>query len=676
LNRSRKKAGHSPVELRPVARALGGLLSCGLGLIISGGCNVTVRGQQRPLVQQQKIRGELETVVEHRTDKQESGANERKSESDVFEERVRVRANGDVYHPDLLNYDVMVGGGLAQQHIDSDDVSGWSTDDLSEYLASAEILRTKPYSATLSASKSQDLIARQFLGPLRADRKSEAASVFLRPESWPMTFQYSSSETRQDGFDHFAPDFFAREDQRFRYSADHDFSKLSHLHFDFDRTEAHQESVGAVVDTDTDAYTLSHDYTFGKDEQHRLDSLFNYIDQGGSFEFQNLRWQERLKLQHTPSLLSRYDVQYSDLERETLTSQQIRGQAGIEHRLFESLVTDADAFVSETDLGPDGKLSQYGGILGLNYRKTNPWGTLFSSYSASFTRSDQTGGSGKGVVVGEAHTASDVVPIELDRTNIDISTIRVRTAGGTLFQEGDDYTVSQRSGRVFLTTIVIGGVVPPNFTEGAEFFVDYEFFVEPERQEDTFRQSFTIRERFQNGLSLYYGLRMQEETVTSTVADVIPDEYLAHTVGIDYTNKGLFLLAEYSTEDSTVIPLDSTKVEGRYRWMMGPATTASIGLMNQWLDFGEPDARQVRLLEASADLFSRLTDNYSLSASVNYRDEDDTRFGITKGFQIDSKLEYQYRQFSATVGAELDFLERRDDQIDGVFLYFRALRRF
>ena len=38
---------------------------------------------------------------------------------------------------------------------------------------------------------------------------------------------------------------------------------------------------------------------------------------------------------------------------------------------------------------------------------------------------------------------------------------------------------------------------------------------------------------------------MQEETVTSTVADIIPDEYLAHTFGIDYTNKGLFLLAEY-----------------------------------------------------------------------------------------------------------------------------------
>ncbi len=635
-----------------------------------------MRGQKRPLVRQQKICGEIETLAEHRTDKQQTDANKRESESNVFEERVRLRSTGDVYHPDFINYDVLVGAGLAQENTHSDDVSGWNNDTLDEYLASVEILRTKPYSATLNASKTEDLIPRQFLGPLRVDRQGESASVFLRPDGWPMTFQYSNSDTTQDGFTHLAPDFFGLQEQRFRYTLDHDFSKLSHLHFGFDRTEARQESTSSVVNTDTDTYTLSHDYLFGKDGENRLDSLFNYIDQTGSFLFKDLRWQERLKLQHTPSLLSRYDLQYNDLERESLSSKQIRGQAGLEHRLFDSLVTNVDAFASQTDLGQEGDLAQYGGILGLSYRKTNPWGLLLSSYSASFIRSDQTGGAGKGAVVGEAHTATDLVPIELDRTNLDLTSIRVRDSVGNLFQQGDDYTVFQRDGKVFLTTLVVGGVIPPNFTEGQEFFVDYEFFVEPERQEDTLRQNFLIRERFQNGLSVYYGYRAQQQSIRSTMAEVIPDEYTVNTIGADYTNKGLFLLAEYSNEESTLIPLTSTKLEGRYQWMLGPATSASVGLMNQWLDFGPPDARQVTLLEASAEVFSRLTDNYSLSTSVEYRDEDDTRFGITKGFQIDSKLEYQYRQFSATVGAELDFLERRNDRTDGIFFYIRALRRF
>ncbi|MGE5193878.1 MAG: hypothetical protein ACM3U2_15390 [Deltaproteobacteria bacterium] len=594
----------------------------------------------------------------------------------MFEERLRLATTGDVYHPDFLNYDVMVGAGLAQQNIESDDLSGWSTGQLSEYQVSAQILRTKPYSGLVNASKTQELIPRQFLSPLWVNQQSESAAALLRWESWPMMFQYSRSEIDQEGFQHFAPDFFSRDEQRFRYSVDHDFSRFSHMHFDFDHIEATQETVGAVVDTDTNAYNFLHDFLFGADQQHRLDSLFSYIDQSGSFEYQELRLQERLRLQHTPNFLSRYDLQYDNLERDTLRNQQIRGLAGVEYHLFESLVTNADAFASRTELGPDGNLVQYGGIFALSYSKTNPWGTLFSSYDASFTRSDQTGGAGRAAVVGEAHTATDVAPIALDRTNIDVSTIRVRTAGGLLFQPGDDYTISQQNGRVFLTTFVVGGAIPPNFTRGQDFLVDYEFLVDPQRQEDTFLQSFTIREQFKNGVSAYYGLRMQRQDITSNVGAVVADEYLAQTVGLDYTNNGLFLVAEYYIEDSTLIPTISKKLAGRYRWTIGPATTASLGVANQWLDFGEPDARQVRLFETTAEIFSQLTDNWNISSTVNYLNEEDTRFGTTRGFQIDSHLGYQYRQVTATVGAELSFLERRDDRIDSIFFYLRAVRRF
>ena len=113
------------------------------------GCHVTVRGQRRPLVKTHKVGGELETVVEHREDERKTGADRRESKSTVFEERARVKTSGDVYHPDLLNYDVMVGTGLAEQNVHSDDVSGWSTGTLDEYLVSVQALRAKPYSGTL-----------------------------------------------------------------------------------------------------------------------------------------------------------------------------------------------------------------------------------------------------------------------------------------------------------------------------------------------------------------------------------------------------------------------------------------------------------------------------------------------------------------------------------------------
>jgi hypothetical protein len=122
------------------------------------------------------------------------------------------------------------------------------------------------------------------------------------------------------------------------------------------------------------------------------------------------------------------------------------------------------------------------------------------------------------VVIGEAHTASDVVPVELDRTNIDISTIRVRTVGGLLFQPGDDYTIAQQGGRVFLTTFVVGGAIPPNFTEGQNFLVDYEFFVDPDGGRHI--ADFTIRDAQNRSRCTGCGCKAD---ITSTTAAVIAD---------------------------------------------------------------------------------------------------------------------------------------------------------
>jgi hypothetical protein len=177
-------------------------------------------------------------------------------------------------------------------------------------------------------------------------------------------------------------------------------------------------------------------------------------------------------------------------------------------------------------------------------------------------------------------------------------------------------------------------------------------------------------------MSLYYAYRRQDQDISSDLSDITPDEYTVNTVAADYTHKGLFLLAEYSHEDSTQVPSQSTRLSGRYQWPLGPATTASVGVSNQWLEFDEPDARDVTLLRGDARVFTRLTEAFSISAGADYRDEDDTRIGVTRGFQFETELLYRYRQVSAKVGAELSFLNRRDDEINSIFVYMQLQRRF
>lgn len=659
------------VGLKPILRVCSVLC-----LLMIAGCQVNVGGKKRPLIKHEGIQGEVELVAEKRTDEQGTNQNKRKSETSVFEERLRLKTDGDLYHPDFLLYNAMIGLGLAQQRIDLDDDSDSHNETLNDYSVFAELLRNKSYPTTFHATKSEEFISRQFLGALRTEREDRGASLVLRSEDWPMTFQYTNSETQQDELTLLAGDFYERDDERFRYSVSHNFSESSRLSFDFDRTDVAQRSPGASIQTDTDRYTVLHDFIFGGDDQHRLDSFFNYVDQSGTFDFDNLQWEERLRLQHRDNFLTNYRIRFADYQRDAINNTETRGQAGLEHRLYESLVTTANIFTAKTDLDAQGDLTQHGGTVALNYRKNNRWGVLHSTYSVNMTKSDQSGGTGIGVVIDESHIATDLVPVELNRINIDVSTIRVKTALGLLYQEGDDYTITERNGRVWLNIITVGGVIPPNFVDGQQFFVDYNFYIEPERQEDTLRQNFTIRERFENGFSVYYAHRRQDEDISSTITQMTPDEYTVNTVGADYSHKGLFLLAEYSDEDSTQIPSTSTKLNGRYSWSINQDTTTSVRVLNQWLDFGQPDARDVTLFKTGAEIFSRLTDKYDISARVDYRDEDDTVFGTTRGFQLNSELRYNYRQLNIVAGIEYNMLSRRSDEIDGSFLYIRLKRFF
>ena len=670
--------------LESVKRILAGstrwtLAFCIMSAVILSGCSVNVGGKQRPLIRHEGIRGELEFTAENRTDEQGTNENKRKSETTVFEERIRLKTEGDIYHPDLLFYNAILGMGLAQQSFNSDEESDRHAESLNDYNIFAQFLRGKSYPTTFYASKSEELIPRQFLGSLRTERHNRGATLSLRSRDWPMTFQYTASETAQDGLSSPERDFFERDDERLRYSVSHNFNELSHLSIDLDRTSVSQRSVGATIETDTDRYTMLHDWIFGSDEQHRLDSFFNYTDQSGSFNFENIQLDERLRLQHFDDFLTNYELRLTDSKRDADRNKEVRGQAGFEHRLYESLVTTANIFVSKTDfestngLETEGDFKQQGGTLAFNYQKNNPWGTLISTYTASLI--EQSGSIG-GIVTDEPHTVNDPLPVILNRTHIDTSSIVVTDSSGLYtYTLGDDYTVEEINEQVHLE-IIIPGIILPNIVDGQEILVDYKVFIEPDRQEDTLRQNFTIRERFKNGLSLYYAHRRQEEDVSSKVMLITPDEYTVNTVGTDYTKNGLFLQAEYSKEDSTQIPSTSKKIQGRYSWPVNSNTNVSMRVINHWLDFREPDERDVMLFKSGAEIFSRLTNEYSISARADYRDEDDTRFGITRGFQFNSELKYNLRQLSILAGVEFNVLDRRNDEIDSSLVYFQLKRFF
>jgi hypothetical protein len=642
-------------------------------LFVLSGCNVTIGDRERPLVSHGPIKGDLELVAEKHIDKQGTGVNRIKNETTELQEKLRLETEGDIYHQNLLTYAAAIAFGLRQSRFDFDGDADKGSGTIDAYSLSGQLLPTKPYPMRFHLDKSEQYIPRLFSSTLKSETERAGGALSLRLEDWPMQFQYSEGKTKQKGLSARDLDLYTREDENFRYSLEHDFSELSNLSFEYESDDLRQERFNTLFNRKEDRYNLRHDYIFGNNEQHRFDSYLNLLEQSGDYELERIQWQERLILRHSDTFDTNYNFTFNESKRPTLKNDEIRVGAGFTHRLYESLVTTGNFYTSEEDLGDGVDISRDSGTLVFDYKKKNPWGTLFGNYIVGILNLEQTGGSTLVNVVDERHpfTVAGSMRIELDRTNIDTLSIVVMDSGRSKIYS--DYTVSQIKG---ITEILIipGGDIT---TDGDQTLsIDYDFFTEPQRDEEAFTERVRIGERFRNGLSLYYEFQSRDQQISSTDTDIIPDEFEINTFGADYVNKGLRLLAEYSREKSTRSPSRSKRLHASYLLGKYRDTKVSLYATNSWIDYTGTSPADITLLTLGADASSKLSDKYSIVSNIDYRDEDDSRQGITKGLQWAVELQYVFRQLRFSTGVEFNHLDRLRHETENTFLYFRLKRTF
>jgi hypothetical protein len=654
-------------------RGLHVLAFLGISLLLFSGCSITVFDEKRPIVRYEPIKGELELVAENRIDEQGIGSTKRRNETTEYQEKLTLGTEGDIYHPDLLTFSAALALGLRQSRFDFDDDVDRDSGTLDEYGLSGQLLRKQWYPMGFHFDKSDQFIPRLFNSTLRSQRESAGGTLALRSEDWPMYFQYGQDQITQKGVSARDSDLFVREGESFRYSLEHDFSEFSNLRFEYGSDDIKQKRFGTLFDRKEQRYNLRHDLLFGDDRQHRFDSFFSFLDQSGDQELEQLQWQERLRLEHSDTFETHYSMTFDESERPTLQNDRIRGGAGFVHRLFQSLVTRGDLYSSKTHLDEGVDIDENEGRLGFDYQKKNPWGTFFGNYTAGILDLEQTGGGNTVNTIDERHPfeVTGSLRIQLERTNIDTSSIIVMDSSRSKFYT--DYTVSQNSG---ITEIIIipGGDIT---TDGNQTLsIDYDFFSEPQRNEKATTENLTVRERFHNGLSLYYQHRTRDERLSSTETNIVPDEFEINTFGTDYVSKGLRLSAEYSREKSTRIPSRSKQLEASYQLPLGPGTKLNLYARNSWIDYLGTVPYDITLLTMGAAASTRLTDNYSIFSSLDYRDEDDSRQGLTEGLQWNIELRYVLRQLNINTGLEFNSLDRLGYETDNTFFYFRLKRFF
>ena len=653
-------------------------------LIGAGGCQATrPRGREEVGgMKIDRIGGYVELVARDRRRDQRSkvGAADYKYEETIFEENVQLEMEGDIYHPNFAEFSAAALFGLLQ--FDYDENFGGrersqSTDgDVQEFDVSFDLFKKKSYPGSVYARRYQSLEARPFQSSLQTTTTNYGLVWQYVDEKTPTSFQFNHTDVVLDPL---ASDEATgrQRNTNARFETAYRVNDQNAFSFWYNHLETKEEPF--ELDYDSDELSLSHQLGFAPSQRGRLESEINYFDQRGTFAVERLRWRELLRFDHTDDLRSRFTFELTDRQQGSLAGVEPIGERSyrvtslLEHELYDSLVSQLQLYGHWQRFDSGLNIDRYGAFASFNYRKTNPLGVLLADYRIGVQREERTGGDQTIEILDERHTFTDPEPILLANTNVDVDTITMTAEDRiTFYYLGRDFTIRQIGDRVEIERVPTGRIL-----DGEVVLIDYLFEVLGEFTLDTLTQNFDVRQDFDFGLSPYYRLRWQDQTLTPDQAlGSLAEDITSQTVGVEYRWQSLHLMAEYQDFDSNITPYTAIRVGGDYshRFEFG----ATGRLRARWTDlkYFPPNERQTRFFSLEGRYRHPIKTGLTIEAVALYRNEDDSLTGPEEGVDVDLSLEWIVRDTEFRVTYEYGNFDNQFSENDYQTVFVQLRRRF
>ncbi len=213
--------------------------------------------------------------------------------------------------------------------------------------------------------------------------------------------------------------------------------------------------------------------------------------------------------------------------------------------------------------------------------------------------------------------------------------------------------------------------------DGQTVLIDYVFDIGGSYELDTLAHFLNVRQNFDLGLSPYYRLTLQEQTVTPAGAlGVTPEDMTAHLVGVEFERGALRLKAELEDHDSTINPFRALRLSAGYTRRFDVGARVMLRARLTGIDRGAPNERETTFYTLEGFYRHPITRHLTVEATVLYRSERDSIIGDDEGIEVDLALEWNIRQTEVRVLYE--FGKFRDDfaSNEGSTLYVHVRRKF
>ena len=267
---------------------------------------------------------------------------------------------------------------------------------------------------------------------------------------------------------------------------------------------------------------------------------------------------ERVNLNMPSNLRFSGGYNFNRLEDPFQTMSQNHINGNLNHRLYESLISDVYIDYSGIKHSIYDESNMKAG-LGLNYTKKIPTGTLNLSYRYFRNYFKMTGVSAPLKILNEEHIVSDAKIIMLNRPYVDLSTIVIKDqTGAIIYQENFDYILTLRNNYIEIQR-VMGGQIFDN----QSVLVDYTA-IQPgsygyEADNNSFSTSIILLKKL---IEIYYRGSFQDYKNLASTDFLILNYYDQNIFGgridVGFAGAGV----EFDTYNSNVIPYK------RYRYFI------------------------------------------------------------------------------------------------------------
>ena len=596
----------------------------------------------------------------------------------TLNERFDIETGGFVYHPALMTFKLRLSPEWQQELDQYDPGSDQTTDTfLLGYSLDMSFMESKPYSLDVFARRQLSTLTTSIAANSDTESDAYGATLRLKYPVLPTTLALIHSTIDQSGY-YVAHEVHDDAYLNMRHSRPSNDTTLNVIWRTTDRT-----ALGSTNNTENLFGLLQNLYRITPDNRVLLNSSLTFRDaksevsssSGDVFTSSGIDLSENLTWQHSNTfstyynlLLSQDTTESSRLDQSLVTTiDRSSLMAGLSHTLYENLVTTAYVSANTSSIGEE----DYGGAFNFSYQRSIPWGTIYASLGQDYRVTNRSYEVSFIQVLNEAHVLKTGDITFLDNLNVDLSTVVVTSADGSIVYALDvDYTLERIGKSVRISRTSFGAI-----DNGGSVLVSYQYLSNPAYDSSNYGQSYGLGFYLWSAWRTnYLYVRSQEDFISGIPPDTLADD-TRHLLTSDLT-------WEWSTTRLLYEDIESTTGVSSTRWLVEesllfrPLERVFLNLSGYvghatFKDYGTEDD----YFGGRAEVQWRVT-NWSKARLEGFYDEIDGTSTKTKNIGLLARWEWSYGIWTGE--ATYRFLNQEDftsDQTINRNSLFFSIRR-